>query len=169
LTTDTLTAIVTNADIPEAQQYVDTSYSLLLELGTSVNNIPTQNLSNGLQVGFSVSDQAKWVERYVLASTKTDIPKSIVDVSPNPFLLSKASRLALPVKDPINSLAHVFCFSISHVIGVFQADYSVSEYSGGKFILVPSADLQSRLSSGIYFIIARTNNSEYRWKVAVIR
>ena len=166
--TDTLTAIVTNADIPEAQQYADTIYSLILELGTSINNVPTQNLANGLQVGFGVSDQAKWTERYLLASTKTDIPKSITDASPNPFLLSKATRLALPVKDPLNSLAHVFCFTVSMSL-VFSGDYSVSNYSGGSYIFIPSADLRSRLSSGIYFILARTNNSEYRWKVAVIR
>ena len=168
LATDTLTAIVTNVDIPEAQQYADASYSLLLELGTSINNVPTQNLSNGLKVGFGVSDQSKWTERYLLASTKTDIPKSIADASPNPFLLSKATQLALPVKDPSNSLAHIFIFGSSLSLA-FSGDYSVSEYSGGKFILIPSADLRSRLSSGIYFIIARTNNSEYRWKVAVIR
>jgi hypothetical protein len=168
LVTDTLTAIVTNADVSTAGLYNDSTYSLLLELGTSINNVPTQNLSNGLQVGFNVSDQTKWTERYLLASTKTDIPKSIADASPNPFLLSKASRLALPVNDPTNSLAHVFCFTISMSLA-FSGDYSVSENSGSRCILVPSADLRSRLSSGIYFIIARTNNFEYRWKVAVIR
>jgi len=135
LATDTLTAIVTNVDIPEAQQYADASYSLLLELGTSINNVPTQNLSNGLKVGFGVSDQSKWTERYLLASTKTDIPKSIADASPNPFLLSKATQLALPVKDPSNSLAHIFIFGSSLSLA-FSGDYSVSEYSGGKFILI---------------------------------
>jgi hypothetical protein len=168
LSTDTITALVTNADIATALQYDDNLYSLQLDLGTSINNVPTQNLTNGLQVGFGVSDQMKWTEQYLLASTKTDIPKSIADASPNPFLLSKSTRLALPVKDPSNSLAHIFIFGSSLSLA-FSGDYSVSEYSGGKFILVPSEDLRSRLSSGIYFIIARTNNSEYRWKVAVIR
>jgi hypothetical protein len=168
LATDTLTAIVTNADIPEAQQYVDTTYSLLLELGTSINNVPTQNLSNGLKAGFGVTDQTKWTERYLLASTKTDIPKTISDASPNPFLLSKAVRLALPVNTASNSLAHVYFLGSSMSLA-FSGDYPISDYSGGRFIFIPSVDLQSRLSSGIYFIIARIDNSEYRWKVAVIR
>jgi hypothetical protein len=168
LSTDTITAIVTNADIQTALQYDDTLYSLQLDLGTSINTMPIQNLSNGLEVGFGVSDQSKWAERYLLASKKMDIPKSIADASPNPYLLSKSARLALPVKDPSNSLAHIFIFGSSLSLA-FSGDYSVTEYSGGKYILVPSADLRSRLSSGIYFIIARTINSEYRWKVAVIR
>ena len=168
LDSDTLTATVTNVDISEAQQYIDTTYSLLLEFGTSINNVPMQILSNGLKAGFGVTDQTKWAEQYLLASTKKDIPKSITDASPNPFLLLKSTRLALPVKDPSNSLAHIFIFGSSLSLA-FSGDYSVSEYSGGKFIMVPSADLRSRLSSGIYFILARTNNSEYRWKVAVIR
>jgi hypothetical protein len=36
-------------------------------------------------------------------------------------------------------------------------------------ITVPSSELKSNLSSGIYFVIAKTKNNEYRWKVAVIR
>ncbi|MGD1045539.1 MAG: MXAN_6640 family putative metalloprotease [Bacteroidota bacterium] len=168
LSTDTITAIVTNADIATALQYDDNLYSLQLDLGTSINGMSIQNLSNGLEVGFGVSDLSKWAERYLLASTKTDIPKSIADASPNPFLLSNAARLALPVKDPSTSLAHIFIFGSSLSLA-FSGDYSVSEYSGSKFIMVPSADLRSCLSSGIYFIIARTNNSEYRWKVAIIR
>ncbi len=168
LSTDTITAIVTNADIATALQYDDNLYSLQLDLGTSINGMSIQNLSNGLEVGFGVADQSKWTEQYLLASTKKDIPKSIADASPNPFLLSKATRLALPVKDPLNSLAHVSCFTISMSLA-FSGDYSVSNYSGGNYIFIPSADLRSRLSSGIYFIIARTYHTEYRWKVAVIR
>jgi hypothetical protein len=168
LNTDTLTAIITNVDIPAAQQYIDSSYSLKLELSSSSSNIPIQELSNGLKAGFAVSDQGKWTERYLQASTKTDVPRFMADPSPNPFLLSNAVRLALPVNDPLNSLAHVFCFTISMSLA-FSGDYLVSNYSGGNFIFIPSADLRSRLSSGIYFILAHTHNAEYRWKVAIIR
>jgi hypothetical protein len=168
LSTDTLTIIVTNVDIHAALQYTDTVHSLQMELGTSLSSLPIQNLSNGLKAEFAVTDQTNWTERYLLASTKTDIPNTISDASPNPFLLSKAVRLALPVKDPLNSLAHVSCLTISMSLA-FSGDYSVSNYSGGSFIFIPSADLQSRLSSGVYFIIAHTSNADYRWKVAVIR
>jgi hypothetical protein len=168
LSTDTLTTIVTNIDIQAALQYKDTVHSVQLELGASLSGLPVQVLSNGLKAGFEVTDQTNWTERYLLASTKTDIPKTISDASPNPFLLSKAVRLALPVKDPLNSLAHVSCLTISMSLA-FSGDYSVSNYSGGSFIFIPSADLQSRLSSGVYFIIAHTSNADYRWKVAVIR
>jgi hypothetical protein len=168
LSSDTITAIVTNADIPSALQYDDTIYSLQLEIGTSIKNMSIQNLSNGLEVGFGVSNQTKWSERYLLASTETDIPKSIADASPNPFLLSKNTRLALPVNGPTSSLVHVFCFTVSMSLA-FSGDYSVSNYSGGNVIFIPSTDLRSHLSSGIYFIIARTDNADFRWKVAVIR
>ena len=168
LSSDTLATIVTNVDIPTALQYDDTIYSLQLDLGTSITNVPTQELANGLKMGFGVSDQTKWTERYLLASTKTDIPKTISNASPNPFLLSKAVRLQLPVNSASNSLAHV-CFYRSSMSLAFSGNYSVSEYSGENFIFVPSTDLRSCLSSGIYFVIARIDNSDYRWKVAVIR
>ena len=168
LSLDTLTAVVTNIDIPTALRYDDTIYSLKMELGTSLSGLPAQTLSNGLKVGLIVSDQSKWSERYLDALTKTDFPLSILNPSPNPFLLSNAAQLALPVNNTLNSLAHVYFYRSSMLLA-YSGDYSVSNYSGGNFIFVPSADLRSHLSSGIYFIIAHVDNSEYRWKVAVIR
>jgi hypothetical protein len=51
----------------------------------------------------------------------------------------------------------------------YSANYRVSGAFGGSNIYVPGSDLQSRLASGVYFVVARVNQTEYRWKVAVIR
>ena len=168
LGTDTITAIITNADIAPALQYDDAIYSLQLELGTSITNVPTQILTNGLKIGFGVSDVGEWAERYLQASTAMNIAKPIVDASPNPLVLSKAVRLQLPVNSAANSPAHISCFTISMTLA-FSGNYFVSQYAGRNYIFVPSTDLQSHLSSGIYIILAHLDNSDYRWKVAVIR
>jgi hypothetical protein len=45
----------------------------------------------------------------------------------------------------------------------------VDNEDGFRAIVVPTSEIKSKLSSGIYFIIAKTANSDYKWKVAVIR
>ena len=168
LGTDTITAIVTNADIPTALQYDDTIYSMQLQLGTSISITPAQTLADGLKIGFGVTDPGKWTERYLQASTGANISKPIAAASPNPFMLSKAVRLQLPVQNTSSALAHISCYAISMTLA-FSGEYPVSQYAGANFIFVPSADLQSHLSSGVYFIIAHIDNAEYHWKVAVVR
>jgi len=42
--------------------------------------------------------------------------------------------------------------------------------NGGTYVIeIPASAINSKLSSGVYFIIAKTVNSDYKWKIAVIR
>ncbi len=162
LTNTTLTAIVTNIDTAAAAQYDASGQALQLKLGTSVTDLPAQALSNGLQIGFGVLDQSKWSVRYL------GITPKVSDAAPNPLLLSRDVRLALPVDAPIGSYAHVYFYNSSLSLD-HSADYQVGESSGIRMVSVSSATLRSHLSSGIYFVVAKTAKSEYKWKVAVIR
>jgi len=168
LSTDTITAIIANVDLAAAEQYDKTTLSLQLELGASVADLPTQDLPDGLKVGFGAGDPTVWTEHYVQSSTGSLVLKTNKNASPNPLRLSSGTRLALPVSESVNTPAQVY-FLTSALTLQYSGDYTVSNSLNGRFIFVPSADLQSRLSSGIYFVIARVNQSEYRWKVAVVR
>lgn len=168
LPTDTLTAIITNADLSAAQQYDFTTRALQIEIGASVVNLPIQVLPNGLKIGFGVTDGNKWTERYLLASSRSDIQKTNLEASPNPLRLSQAPHLALPVNEPFNSLAQIYFFSSALALE-YSASYTVVEFNGGKFVFVPSADLRSHVSSGVHFVFAYAGSSVYHWKVAVIK
>ena len=168
LTSDTITAIVANVDLAAAEQYDAATRPIQLELGTSITDLPTQDIPGGLEIGFGASNPSVWTEHYVQSSTGSPIANPNKNASPNPIYLARESRLALPVQDPTNSLAQVY-FLNSALTMQFSSSYNVSNAFGANFILVPSSDLQSHLSSGVYFVIARVNQSEYRWKVAVIR
>ena len=168
LPSDTITAVVANLDFVAAQQYDGAHRSIQMELGVSVNGLATQILPNGLTIGFGSADPALWSEHYLLSSTRSLVVNTGRNPSPNPIHLATESRLALPVQEPENSAAQVY-FLTSALTVRFSAKYYVGNSFGANYILVPSSDLQSHLSSGVYFVIARVNESQYRWKVAVIR
>lgn len=165
---DTLTVAVANVDLSAAQKYDFTTYSLRLEMGASVTDLPTQSLLNGLKIGIGVSAGTNWVERYLMASSRSDVQKITSDAAPNPMHLSQVSRLALPMNEPLSSWAQIY-FLNSALSLDYSASYSVVSSNGGQYVFVPSSDLWSHLSSGVYFVVAQVGNSTYRWKVAIIK
>ena len=168
LPADTITALIANIDVQSAAQYDFSTHPMQLELGKSVNDMATQTLPDGLKIGFSASDISVWTEHYLQSSTGSAVPNTNKNASPNPMLLSRDAHLALPVDDPVNARADVYFLSSASTLQ-FSGTYAVTNGLTGEYIFVPSSDLQSHLSSGIYFVIARVNQSEYHWKVAVIR
>jgi hypothetical protein len=168
LPADTITAIIANVDLAAALQYDVTGRSVQLELGTSIGNLATQNLPGGLKIGFGAADLTAWTEHYVESSTGSLVVNANSNASPNPLRLSSGARLSLPVNEPANSSAQVYVLSAAMTMQ-FSAGYTVSNALGGRFVYIPASELQAHLASGIYFIIARINQTEYRWKVAVVR
>jgi hypothetical protein len=168
LATDTLTAIITNVDLPAAEQYDSSTRTLQLVMGASVSGLPAQMLPNGLRIGFDASDRNKWIERYLMASSKSDVQKIATDAAPNPMHLSQVPRLALPMNEPLSSWAEIY-FLNSALSLDYSGSYSVVSSNGGQYVFVPSSDLRSHLSTGVYFVVAQVGSSTYRWKVAVIK
>jgi hypothetical protein len=66
------------------------------------------------------------------------------------------------------SSARIYLLSSSLDL-VFSGDYSVVESFGNRLAYVPAADMQSRVSSGIYFVVARCDDAELTWKVAIVQ
>jgi hypothetical protein len=45
----------------------------------------------------------------------------------------------------------------------------VTEFFGKKVITIPAEALRSKVSSGIYFVVARCGDQEFKWKVAILQ
>jgi len=153
---DTITAIIANLDVSSA-----------INRNTTKQQIDV-TLSSGLQTKISAETLSLWRSFFIQSSTRTDIPRMQSNAAPNPFRLTDAKWLKLPINQDAAKTAEVFFFTSS-----FQLAYSgilnVNSEDGFRAIVVPISEVKSKLASGIYFIIAKTANSDYKWKVAVIR
>ena len=165
---DTLTAIIANTDFDAALNQDNSVRQVEVDLTKGLLTIPHVALSNGYNVGISTADPNKWRSFYALSSTKTDIPKLKLQASPNPFRLTESSQLLLPLNAVTGSRATVYFLSSSLTMQ-YSGEFDVKNQFGNQFIIVPSFAIRSRLSSGIYFVVAKIADSEYTWKVAVIQ
>jgi hypothetical protein len=165
---DTLTAIIANTDFDAALNQDNSVRQVEVDLTKGLLTIPHVALSNGYNVGISTADPNKWRSFYALSSTKTDIPKLKLQASPNPFRLTESSQLLLPLNAVTGSRATVYFLSSSLTMQ-YSGEFDVKNQFGNQFIVVPSFAIRSRLSSGIYFVVAKIADSEYTWKVAIIQ
>ena len=74
----------------------------------------------------------------------------------------------LPLSGMNSSSASVY-FLTSSLMLAYSGEFPVKDQYGNQFISVPSSAIQSRLNSGVYFVIAKVGGNEFRWKVAIIR
>ena len=121
-----------------------------------------------IEAKISVDTLSLWRSFFMQSSTQTVLTHLQLNAAPNPFRLAEAPWLKLPINQDEAKTAEVFFFTSS-----FQLAYSgflnVDNENGFRAIVVPTSEVKSKLSSGIYFILAKTVNSNYKWKVAVIR
>jgi hypothetical protein len=165
---DTLTAIVVNDNIDAALQRSTGTDSISLALSSSSLFTPYQLLSNGLYAGYSAEHTDVWRTFYLQSATHSDIPSTNLAALPNPFNMENANRLILPVPNEQDAVAAV-SFVSSSLNSVFMRQFHTSMEFGKRSIAVPTSMVKSKLSSGIYFVIAKVNGNEYKWKVAVIK
>jgi hypothetical protein len=156
-----ITSIVANIDIDAAKQNNTITQRVDVTLTSGPLSPPYQELKNGLKAKVTIAQDTLW--KYFFFQQFL-----FPDASPNPLRLSNAQRLLLPITDYSVPTADVYFYSSS--LALEYKTVANTEYvSGNRVIVVRVSDLRSKLSSGIYFVIAKTKNNEYRWKVAVIR
>jgi hypothetical protein len=174
LPSDTITSMIANVEVHAAEQRDDTTRRVDVTLSSDIPLPPYQEFSNyGLVAKVIVADTSLWHSFFsqgVLHDTVINPPRFVVssDASPNPFRLMSSQQLLLPIQDVAARTAEVYFYSSSLNLA-YSKPLPVSIAGPNRVIVVPSSELKSNLSSGIYFVIAKTKNSEYRWKVAVIR
>jgi hypothetical protein len=159
---DTLNIIVANIDGEDAKNGKYNPRGIDITLSTQSIPQPFTNLANGLKAKVSVSDDLSlW--RYFFSQETIR-----ADAAPNPFQLAVAQRLLLPVNEDRSQTAEVYFYTSSLSLACSGSFNIIYEYST-RVIVVPTNEVRSKLSSGIYFVIARTANHDYKWKIAVIR
>jgi hypothetical protein len=156
LSNDTITAVIANVDMNNA-----------ILRNTIPQNI-TVTLSSGLTTSISVDTPSSWRSFFIQSSTQTSIARQGLSPAPNPFRLAVAPWLKLPINQDAAKSAQVFFFTSSFKL-VYSGYLNVGNEDGFRAIVVPTSEVKSKLSSGIYFILAKTVNSDYKWKVAVIQ
>ena len=165
---DTITAIIANVDIGSAVIRNTTQQKIDITLSSQSLPPPYQEFADGLKVNISVDTLSLWRSFFIQSSTQANVVRQQLNAAPNPFRLADAPWLKLSINQDRAKMAEVFFFTSS-----FQLAYSgflnVGDEDGFRAIVVPTSEVKAKLSSGIYFIIAKTANSDYKWKVAVIR
>jgi hypothetical protein len=160
---DALNIIVANADVEAAKRGELTPLRRVdITLSTEPLAQPVVNLANGLMAQVRVSDNLSlW--RYFFSQ---EVERA--DASPNPLRLDAAQRLMLPVNEDGAQTAEVYFYTPSLSLACSGSFNIIYEY-GSRIIVIPTSEIKSKLSSGIYFVFAKTVNRDYKWKVAVIR
>jgi hypothetical protein len=158
---DTLNVIVANVDGEAAKNDDISPRRIDITISTGALSQPSTNLANGLKAKVSVDDLSLWRYFFSLEVVRAD-------ASPNPFQLDVAQRLMLPVNEDRAQTADVYFYTSSLDLACSGSFNIIFEY-GTRVIIIPTSEIKAKLSSGIYFVIAKTTNHDYKWKVAVIR
>jgi hypothetical protein len=170
---DTIMAMISNVEIEAAEQKNGMTRRVDILLSSSIPSVPYQEFGNGLTAKVIVADTSLWrfsfsqgVRRDTMINPRRFAVSS--NASPNPFRLEESQQLLLPIQDKTARTADVYFYSSSLNL-VYSKLLPVGPAGSNWVIALQSSELKSCLSSGIYFIIAKVKNNEYRWKVAVIR
>jgi hypothetical protein len=167
LTSDTITAVIANVNTKGAQDPNTVKSDLQLNLSATNLQPPYQKVAKGLGLTFTTSDIAPWRTLYLLSSTRGNA-NAAPDPSPNPVRLSQDVKLVLSVQGAGTTQAEVFFMNTSLEM-VYSKQYLVRQAFGAMYVDVPTADLLGRISTGIYFVVVRCGDNEFKWKVAIIR
>jgi hypothetical protein len=166
---DTITAIIANVDVTNAIIRNMTQQKIDVTLSSQSLSSPSQDLANGLKAKISVDTLSLWRWYFMQYSTGV-ITRLQSNAAPNPFRLAEAQKLFLPINEDNAQWANVYIYDSALKLaysGQLQTNYN--ENGGTRVIEVPVSEIKSKLFSGVYFIFAKTANSNYKWKVAVIR
>jgi hypothetical protein len=167
LTSDTLTAMIANVNVGGALDPTSASKTIRLNLSATDLQPPYQKVARGLGLTFSADTMSQWRTLYLLSSTRSNA-NTAPDVSPNPLRLSQDSKLVLPVQGATQGQAEVFVLNSALEL-LYSRQYPVKQSFGNSYIDLPTADVRGAVPTGIYFVVAKCGDNEYKWKVAIIQ
>ncbi len=164
---DTLIAILVNVDLTGATNNPNTLSSFDLRIMNNPSQGAIQTLSSGAKGALSVTNFERWRVMYLSATTRSDIKTQEVPY-PNPVRPDVHPYLRLPVERPSPNPIEVVIYSVS-LDRVFSGTYGVTDSFGRPEVILSTNDFAAKVSSGIYFVVVRDDQKEYRWKVAFVR
>lgn len=167
LSNDTVIAVISNLDVAGAQLSSPPMADISLQMKSSGMEPPYQLVGAGIGVSFKTADASKWNTTYLRSSSKSNAVIS-PGPSPNPLRLRHDTRLLLPIEGIIGQAADVYVLN-GAAEQVFARQYEVRSSFGMTVAEVPTSDLRNDVPTGIYFVVARSGEREYKWKVAIIQ
>ncbi|MEX0601828.1 MAG: hypothetical protein WD295_00715, partial [Bacteroidota bacterium] len=165
--TDTVTAIIVNADDRRAAIAGAPPAAFTLRMSSAPGDGASQVLGSGAHVMLKTDSPDLWRTLYLSAASQTDT-KTKMFPAPNPLRLSEVPRLILPIEASGPEEAEVYVLSVSLDL-IHSGRYPVDYAFGRTSVFLPTADIRSHVNSGVYFVVVRCGGKEYRWKVAMIR
>jgi hypothetical protein len=165
---DTLTAMIANVDVNAAELGQTQTKRVDVTLFSQNYPPPFHQFENGLKARIAVADTSLWSDFFSHSLPDAYVLKRLSNPAPNPFRINNDQQLFLPVNEDEIGLANVYLYSSSLSL-VYTAELNVTYHNKSMVIAVSGAELKSKLSSGVYFVIAKTKKKDYQWKVSVIR
>lgn len=164
---DTINALLVNTDVSTLLRNDQSYRGFSVQLGMREVSGATQALSNGLNVGVTVSDPNQWREAYFLLAQNL-VSSTSLSPSPNPFRISDGYDLLLPISESGPTPTDISIITLAGDLRL-EKRYAVRDLAGQSVVTIPARDLQSCVASGVHLIIARTSSREYVWKIAIIQ
>ena len=166
---DTITVVIANVDMNNAIIRNTTQQNIDITLSAQSLSSPYQDLANGLKAKISVDTLSLW-RWYFMQYSSGVVMRIQSNAAPNPFRLAEAQKLFLPINEDNAQWANVYIYDSALKLAYSGLLHTYFNENGGtRVIEVPASEIKSKLSSGIYFILAKTSNSDYKWKVAFIQ
>lgn len=167
LTADTLTAVIANINVSGAQDPNPLKSTVRLNLNSANLQPPYQKIAGGLGLSFIAGEMSQYRTLYFLSSTRSNA-NSAADPSPNPVHLSRDTKLTLPVQGAPLGPADVYLLNGALEL-VYSHQYQVRQAFGTLSIEIPISDLRGAAATGVYFVVARCGDAEFKWKVAIVQ
>lgn len=167
MSTDTITAILVNVELDSAKSNVNAVQRFDIKLSLDNSKGAVQRLSYGAQGALFSTESSSWRIYYLSSKTLEDSKRDLIPF-PSPFRLSSSAYLTIPVDDLLAQQADVLLYS-SSMDRVYSGTFPVRLSLGHAYATLPSQELRKSISSGVYFVVVKTEKTEQQWKVAIIQ
>ena len=167
LPSDSIMAVVSNVDFNGAYANPGTLSPIEVSLTNGTPRGAVQSVGNGLSMGFIAGVSEHWRTMYWGKNLGVNL-RQTAQPSPNPIRLGTTPYLMLPADGSAPGEAQVYILSVSLDV-VFWGNVQIVDSFGKKVAYLPSSDLSGNVNSGVYFVVLKTKEQEYRWKVAILQ
>lgn len=168
---DTIITMVANVDALSAIQRSTMKDSFEVRVAKQSFSKPCLKLNDWYYSLFISQNDQQWRYFYFVNNEYT-IPQDVNGrdvVSPQPLQLSQRYSLSLPL-GVVSGTSNV-AIAIYTVSGLlrYSGVYPIISKYGRGYVHIPAEHLRGLLSSGVYIVVAKYQDTHMQWKVAVIR
>jgi hypothetical protein len=167
---DSLTAIITNADVYKGINSSDSTLPFSFSLYNYAKEGSTK-LTDNYYESFSADQPSFWITTTILKDKIIDTSAYVVQnidyVFPSPFSYSKNAAIYIPAKPDAFGSADVYIYNIAMKL-VYSINELVLYYRGHKVVKWNGLDNHNnKLSSGVYIYVTKSGNDINKGKLVI--